>query len=143
MRPEDAPVLRESSKKPVPVERRPAREEQVRDVGAIEAFSLHHERLRPDRFLWRAKQDGYAEDRARRSVRKPLRIDSRGAVARVVDDVEKEVLVVMRLRQPMRVGHARMEAGALEDAENAGNALTHDEYVEVLRRPADGAVRDE
>src|SRR5262245_21627533 len=85
----------------VPVERLGAGPENVRDVGAVVALALHHERLLPKQLFYGSNLHGHAEDVGFERVREPFVVDAADAIARAEYDVD-DVVHLPSLREPVR-----------------------------------------
>ena len=133
-------MLAEALAQPVPVERPGARVQEVRDVGAVVALALHHERLRPDHLLDRAEQDRHVQHARGHRVVEPVVVHHADAVARVEDQVHV-IAALADLAEPVREGQLGVAAQLLTQMVKRflDVGAAHEE-VEVLHEPPDAQV---
>ena len=133
VRQQQLPVRLEAQHHAIPVERLGARAQDVRDVGAVVALALHHERLLPEQLFDRRDLHRHAEDVGFERVREPHVVDAADAVARAEDEVD-DVVALLGLGEPVRERDLGVIARPARNASSAGiEVVLLEEEVEVLR----------
>src|SRR5262245_22317628 len=126
----------------VPVERLGAGPENVRDVGAVVALPLHHERLLPEQLFDGRYLHRHAEDVGFERVREPFIVDTTDAVARAEYDVD-DVVHLTGLREPVRERDFGLIPGLPQRAERGIQIRAPNEEGEVLRLANDAGIGEQ
>src|SRR5262245_3162608 len=100
----------EAIQQPLPVQVLAAVKKHMSDVGAVVAFSLHHESFGPDCFLCGTEPYGLAEKVFQDSVPEPLVVNAGNPIPGVKDHVDV-MLPAGRFGQPVR----KRDSGLIAD----------------------------
>jgi hypothetical protein len=111
----------------------------MRDVRAIEALALLDEALGPDHFFGWDQRHGLVEDVVVQSVREPLVVDARQAVARTEDHVDEE-LAVVGLAEPVGECGFGGVPSSRERVQRGLEVLLANEDVEIFGMAFDARV---
>ena len=111
----------------------------VRDVGAVEAFTAYYEQLRREQVLGRDNLRRHARDRSLQRSLHPAFVNHDHGIAHAGNEIH-EVLAAKRFRQPHWIGHLAFKAMTAQPLDGAGNIFGFHEQIEVFCNPANSRV---